>query len=74
MSENKFKNAHLKRVKDKLVYSSDKGWHLPVERTHTPTMVGGTSRFFAGSEKERIEFVDCTQAMPLVGVGRRKGA
>lgn len=49
------KDELLKAVKDKLVYSSDKGWHLPENEpvnTQKNSLVGGVNRFFKGSDHE----------------------
>lgn len=53
------KNDMLKKVKDRLVYSSDKGWHLPKVETVSLAANTGKNVYFKGTTRQEI---DCPNA------------
>lgn len=49
------KNEMLAKVKARLVYSYDKGWHLPLS-PRVPVLCAGVNRFKKGTREEYHDF------------------
>jgi len=50
------KRKQIENARAKMVYSSDKGWHLPpVEVVHRGPREGGSNRLFKGTDHEIVQ-------------------